>query len=269
MAHLPARDRLRHGGRRGAVQRLARAGVRIAGRRRRRPVRHRARARRRRVPGPPPRRRAGRTRGRPQRRPDSPGCLVDTALPLPKQRSGVHRGDGRAGAGRATLGGHHGATNRRRGRTAAAHTSAAASRGARRRRRGGSPRLTRGPGPGGDLRDPARPTRGPTPYRLRTGHIHPRRPTLRTRPARHGAAPTDRQPGPAGAAVRGGPLPPAERIRRTATPAHRAVDRRVGHGLVGGVHHGRQPQSPDGVRGGLRPSRGDPGARCPDPGAVG
>ncbi|CAM5743728.1 hypothetical protein SHIRM173S_02555 [Streptomyces hirsutus] len=84
-----------------------------------------------------------------------------------------------------------------------------------------------------------------------------------------GVADPAAQPGPAGAAVRGRPLPPAVGRRPVAAPAHRPVDRRLEHGLVGGVHPRRQPQPPDRLRRRGGPARGHRGAggTGPTPGA--
>ena len=83
-------------------------------------------------------------------------------------------------------------------------------------------------------------------------------------PARSCSAPEE--PRPPGTALRGRPLPPAVRRRHAAAPADRAVDRRLGHRLVRGVHHGRQPQPADRLRRRGRPPRGHRGSRRPDPG---
>lgn len=262
-ARLSAVGRLHHRGRRGGVRGPAQPCLRLARGRRDRPVRHRPTAHPGHRPRPPSPGGAPGPGGGTRRGPHLRGRTADPARPLPGQRPRLHRYDPRA-RHRRPYDPHPARSARRTGPVgAAAHPRTPPHGRTGRPGRGRRAAGAAAGGGGGAVRVVAGTPRRPAPPRLHPGLPHPGRRRRRAGPARLPARPPPRQPRPPRTPLRRRPLPPALLQRCPPAPPRGAVDRRLEHGLVGGVHHQRQPQPPDGVRRGRSPARGHRRAREP------
>ncbi len=241
---------------------MAQQCLRLTGRRRDRAARHRPRADRRDHPGPHPARRPRTPGGRPLHRPDPAGRAPGPAGGLSGQRTRVHGRHGGAGGRRHGLG-------RRRGHPDRGGAEPHPDDPGRPRGRPPGPRGAVGRSAGRGLRHAAGPPPASAPYGVRAHLLHPAGRRTGAGAARQRAAACPRVTRAPGAALRGGPLPPALLLGTAAAPAHRSVDRRLGHGVVRSLHHERQPQPPDRLSRGSRPPRGHRGPCGPRPRAVG